>query len=61
MKHTPSLSKFKAKLNKKLVVDWKAVLDVVNTGSAQIADARSSGRFMGTVITSFSYRHMCHL
>ena len=46
-----SSSKFKAKLNKKLVVDWKAVLDVINTGSAQIADARSEGRFMGTVKT----------
>ena len=51
MKHTPSPSKFKAKLNKNLVVDWKEVLDVINTGSAQIADARSEGRFMGTVKT----------
>ncbi len=37
---------FEAALNPKLVVGWQEVLDVVNTGSAQILDARSRLRYL---------------
>lgn len=36
-------------LNKELVVDAAQVLSVVNTGSAQLCDARSAARFNGEV------------
>ena len=35
-----------AKLDPRMVVDWREVLRVVETGSAQIADARSRARFL---------------
>jgi len=38
--------RFKAKLDKRMVVNAKQVMEVVNTGSAQIADARSKARFL---------------
>lgn len=38
---------FQAKLNPKMVVDAKQVLDIVLTGSKQICDARSHARFLG--------------
>lgn len=37
---------FSAKLNEKLVVGVDDVLSIVNTGSAQICDARSAARFL---------------
>lgn len=36
---------FEACFHEQLVVDWKQVLEVTNTGMAQILDARSSARF----------------
>jgi thiosulfate/3-mercaptopyruvate sulfurtransferase len=39
---------YQATLNNKMVVDWKEVLNVVETGAAQIIDTRSAGRFHGT-------------
>jgi thiosulfate/3-mercaptopyruvate sulfurtransferase len=45
----PSKGNFVAKLNRKLVVTADEVLEVVNNGSAQILDARSSQRFNGEV------------
>jgi thiosulfate/3-mercaptopyruvate sulfurtransferase len=45
----PSKGNFVAKLNRKLVVTADEVLEVVNNGSAQIVDARSSQRFNGEV------------
>lgn len=43
----PVPGQFQAILNKKLVVDWKQVLQVVENGSSQILDARSNARFLG--------------
>ena len=37
---------YRASLDKRLVVDWKEVLGVVESGSAQICDARSLGRYL---------------
>ena len=39
-------SPYSAKLDSRLVVDWREVLRVVESGSAQIADARSRARFL---------------
>jgi thiosulfate/3-mercaptopyruvate sulfurtransferase len=41
----PSRGEFKAKYNPKLVATWQDVLQVVNSGTAQILDARSAARF----------------
>jgi thiosulfate/3-mercaptopyruvate sulfurtransferase len=41
-----SKGEFRAVLNKKMVVSANDVLNVVNTGSSQILDARSSPRFL---------------
>lgn len=41
----PAPGVFEATLNPKLVVDWNEVLSIVNSGTAQIADARSGPRF----------------
>lgn len=41
---TPKVGAFKASFDKRQVVAVKDVLDVVETGSKQILDARSSGR-----------------
>jgi thiosulfate/3-mercaptopyruvate sulfurtransferase len=47
--HTPvgthNTTIFAASLNKELVVDWRQVKEIVETGSAQIIDARSAARF----------------
>lgn len=42
----PSRGKFHARLKPELVTNWQEVLDVVNTGKAQILDARSKARFL---------------
>jgi len=42
----PSSTPYVAKLDKRFVVDWKEVLSIVETGSAQICDARSRARFL---------------
>jgi thiosulfate/3-mercaptopyruvate sulfurtransferase len=34
-----------AKLNKNMIADWTAVLDIVHSGSSQIVDARAAARF----------------
>ena len=41
---------FKAVLNKDMVVDSNHVLQVVNSGTAQILDARSRARFLGSLL-----------
>lgn len=43
---TPSSTPYVAKLDKRFVVDWKEVLSIVETGSAQICDARSRARYL---------------
>jgi len=43
----PSKSNYIAKLNPKLVVNSQQVLDVVQTGTKQILDARPNDRFLG--------------
>ena len=45
----PSSGNFKAILNKNMVVDSNYVLQVVNSGTAQILDARSRARFLGSL------------
>jgi thiosulfate/3-mercaptopyruvate sulfurtransferase len=47
--NAPSRTSFKAKFNPNLVVKAEDVLAVVNSGAAQIVDARSLARFMGQV------------
>lgn len=42
----PPRGQFTAKLNSAMVADWREVLRVVETGSAQIIDARSLARFL---------------
>jgi len=44
----PPQGSFSATLDSRLVADWESVLRIVNDGSAQILDARSSGRFHAT-------------
>ena len=51
---TKTTEKYQAKFNPKVVVDANEVLNIVNTGCAQILDARSKGRFEGI-------SHVCHL
>lgn len=42
---TPKTATFVASLNKELVVDWRQVKEIVETGAAQVVDARSAARF----------------
>ena len=42
----PPAQDFIAKLDPKLVATWQQVLEIVNTGTAQIVDARSRERFL---------------
>ena len=44
---TSTTEEYQAKFNPMAVVDANEVLKVVNTGCAQILDARSKGRFEG--------------
>mmetsp|Transcript_17875 Transcript_17875/g.17948 ORF Transcript_17875/g.17948 Transcript_17875/m.17948 type:complete len:319 (+) Transcript_17875:171-1127(+) len=44
----PAMGNFAAELDSRFVVDVNDVLKVVEDGSAQILDTRSSGRFLGT-------------
>lgn len=46
-------TRFKATLNKNMVVDYKFVLSIVNSGAAQILDARSRARFLGYIFVDF--------
>lgn len=45
----PAPSVFKASLNNTSLVNTDDVIKAVNTGVSQILDARSKGRFIGTV------------
>lgn len=46
MHPTRASAPYVAKLDKRMVVDWREVLGVVESGHAQIADARSRARFL---------------
>jgi thiosulfate/3-mercaptopyruvate sulfurtransferase len=45
----PTKTTYTATINPNYIVDWKQVLDIVNTGAGQIADARSLPRFNAEV------------
>lgn len=46
---SPTATPYKAKVNEEFNIDWKHLLAVVETGSAQIVDARSAARFRAEV------------